>query len=131
MKSMLPSHREVPYSSLDWRESQIVPGVRFAIRKISLAQRINLAEKTRDLFMQHEFLRAGDSADQVQAALAELMVRRLYLEWGLAVIEKLTVDGEVATVETLIERGPEDLTAEIATVIRDSLTLTPEERKNS
>jgi len=130
MKFTLPSRRDLAYSSLDWHDSKIMPGVRFAVRKTSLAQRIDLAEKTRHLFARHEFLRAGDTGDQVEAALGELMVRRLYLEWGLIGLENLTIDAQAATVGLLIERGPEALSAEIATVIGDSLTLTQEERKN-
>ncbi len=77
-----------------------------------------------------EFLRAGDPADQLEAGLADLLVRRLYLEWGLAGIEGLHIDGEAATPETLIAAGPESLSEEIASSIQAELSLSDEERKN-
>jgi hypothetical protein len=77
-----------------------------------------------------EFLRAGDAADQVEAGLADLLVRKLYVEWGLVEIEGLEIDGAAATPQLLIDAGPEELTDEIAASIQGELSLTEEERKN-
>jgi hypothetical protein len=129
----LPSrlHRQQGYSSLLRYESKVMQGVKYAIRRVSLSQRIELTKKARELSIRHEFLRAGDAADQLEASLADLLVRRLYLEWGLAELSGLRMDGQRATVELLIEKGPEPLSEEIIAAIRAQLGLSEEERKNS
>ena len=129
----LPSRLRKPstYSSLLRHESKAMPGVSYAIRRVSLSQRIELTKKVRDLSLRYEFLQAGDTADQLEASLADLLVRRLYLEWGLAELSGLTVDEQPATVEVLIEKGPEALSEEIIAAIRAELGLSEEERKNS
>jgi hypothetical protein len=81
--------------------------------------------------LRHEFLRAGDSEDKLEASLAELLVRKLYLEWGLAEISGLKIDGGAASTQDLVERGPESLTDEITEAVQNELTLSEEERKNS
>ena len=122
-----PLHKQVEYSSVVWRNSEAFKNV----RKMSLAQRIEMAERIQALSSKYEFLRAGDALEQAQAHLSDLLVRKLYLEWGLAVLEGLTIDGEKASVELLIEKGPELLCEEIITSIRAELELSVEERKNS
>jgi hypothetical protein len=118
------------YASVLWFESEAVQGVRYGIRRVSLCQRIELAKKARELSIRHEFLKAGDASDQLEASLADLLVRKLYIEWGLAEVTGLRVDSEPATVEVLIEKGPEALTDEIIAAIRGQLGLSEEERKN-
>ncbi len=81
--------------------------------------------------LRHEFLQAGETQDKLEASLSELLVRRLYLEWGLKEITGLMIDGEAATTEQLIERGPERLTDEVIEAVQAELTLSDEERKNS
>ena len=124
-------HRTASYSSVSWHSSDALPGVRFAIRRVSLRQRIELNHRVRELTIEHEFLKVGDVENQLQAALSELLAMRLYLEWGLAEIEGLHIDSQLATVATLIEKGPEALAIEIAKVIQAESSLTEEERKNS
>jgi hypothetical protein len=124
-------HKETAYSSVCWHSSKAVPGVRFAIRRISLRQRIELNRRVRELTLKHEFLRAGDTADQLEAALSELLVAQLYLEWGLVEMEGLSIDGRKATAELLIAYGPENLAHEIGMLIQAESVLTDEERKNS
>jgi hypothetical protein len=80
--------------------------------------------------MRNEFLRAGDAPEQLEASLADLLVRRLYIEWGLAELTGLSVDEEPATVEVLIDKGPEALADEIISAVREQLSLSEEERKN-
>lgn len=130
MKSQSPSHNQTRYSTVNWLESRTFPGIRFGIRRISLAQRVELTSRARELAHRYEFLRAGDAADQLEAALSELLIRKLYIEWGLAEIRDLTIDGEVATVEMLVEKGPESLSNEIVSAIRAEISLSEEERKN-
>jgi len=122
---------ETAYSSVSWHSSQTIPGVRFAIRRVSLRQRIELNHRVRELAMKHEFLNAGDAANQLEGALSDLLVTRLYLEWGLESIEGLLIDGQKATADSLVANGPENLADEIARVIQTESALTDDERKNS
>lgn len=100
------------------------------MRRISLAQRIELTRQIRELTLKNDFLRGGDTQEQLHVALGELLARRLYLEWGLAQIEGLTIDGSAATPEMLIEKGPEHLSEEIAEAIVAHLHLSEQETKN-
>jgi hypothetical protein len=131
MKWLLHSHREAEYASVVWRQSTCMKQVSFAVRKPSLGQRIELTGRVRQLTLDNEFLRAGDISDQVTASLAELLVRKLYVEWGLAAIEGLKIDDEEASTIALIERGPEELVDEIIAAIKAETGLTEDERKNS
>jgi hypothetical protein len=124
-------HRDTAYSSLSWHSSQVVPGVRFAIRRISLRQRIELNGRVKELTLRHEFLRAGDNSDRLEAALSDLLVAKLYLEWGLEAIVGLSIDGRNATADLLIDHGPESLANEIGLLIQAESVLTDDERKNS
>jgi hypothetical protein len=118
------------YLTVAWHDSKIVPGVRFATRRVSLAGRIELAKRVRELTLRYEFLKAGDAAEQSEASLSELLVQQLLLEWGLLEITGLTIDGQPVTRTTLIESGPEALSDEIATAVRSEIGLSEEERKN-
>jgi hypothetical protein len=126
--SLLPKAEN--YYSLDWRESQTHKGVRFAIRRVSLEQRLELTRQVRELTLRYEFLKAGDAVDQLDAALADLLVKKLYLEWGVVAHQGLLIDGEMATVQTLVEKGPEDLADEAIAALQTAIGLTDEERKN-
>lgn len=124
-------HKESEYSSVSWHASRVVAGVRFAIRRISLRQRIELNHRVRELTLKYEFLKASDPSSQLEAALSGLLVSKLYLEWGLEAIEGLSINGEKATAESLIALGPENLADEIVRTIQAEIALTEDERKNS
>ncbi len=130
MKFISHSRDAAQYSSVVWHESKAVQGVRYATRRVSLRQRIELASKVRELILKYEFLKAGDAADQLEATLGELLVQEIYLEWGLHEIQGLTVDGEPVTIKSAIEKGPEELTNEVVATIRAQLEFSEEERKN-
>ena len=125
-----PSLNSGDYESCRWYDSQMSPGVRFAIRRISLAQRIELVRGVRELSLKNEFLQSGDSVEQLEASLTDLLVRKLYVEWGLAKITGLNIDGEVADAELLISKGPELLVNEIVDTVQAELGLSDAERKN-
>lgn len=131
MKSLLRSHSSVDFESERWMESQTFRGVRFAVRRPSLAQRIELTRRVRELVLANDFLASGNEAEKLEGALADLLVRRLYIEWGLAQIEGLAINGVAASVESLIASGPEQLAEEIATCVQRECGLSEEERKNS
>jgi hypothetical protein len=124
-------HRQKDYSSVSWHSSQTIAGVRFAIRRVSLQQRIELNHGVRELTIKHEFLKAGDASSQLEAALSDLLVSKLYIEWGLQTIQGLSINGQAATADSLIANGPESLTDEIVRTIQAESTLTDDERKNS
>jgi hypothetical protein len=130
MKFISVSRKQADYSSLIWRDSKVAPGVRYATRRVSLMQRIELTRRVRELALGHEFLKAGDVAQQLEATIADLLVRKLYLEWGLAEIRGLRIDGETGTIETLLDKGPEALSYEIVAAIRTELEISEDERKN-
>jgi hypothetical protein len=98
---------------------------------MSLARRIELAKTVRELCLKQEFLKAGNAGEQMDSSLTDLLVLKLYLEWGLAEIRGLDIDGEDATLQSLVENGPERLTDEIVESIKSELGLTAGERKNS
>lgn len=125
-----PSPNSLGYLSIVWRESRAMPGVRFAIRRVSLGSRIELMRRIRELTLRYDFLKAGDTAEQLEASLSELLVRKLLLEWGLAEISGLTINDEPGTVTNLVENGPEAVSEEIAMAVRKELGLSDEERKN-
>ena len=131
MKSTLPSPKPSCYSSLVWCESAVTPGIHFAIRRSSLAQKIELTRRMRELTIKNEFLQSGDVADQLQASLSDLLARKLYVEWGLVEVRGLSIDGSPADVQALIEKGPERLIDEVIAMIGEQTGLTEQERKNS
>ena len=101
------------------------------MKRMSLRQRVELNQRIRELTANYDFLKACDAVTQVEAALSDLLVARLYLEWGLDSVEGLLIDGQKATVKLLIESGPESLADEIVRSIQADCGLTDDERKNS
>ena len=126
-----PLRKPVKFESVRWFDSQTTPGVRFAVREPSLSKRIDLTRQLNELTLRHEFLASGGELQQLELTLAELLVQKLLIEWGLATIENLRIDGKAANAELLIEAGPEQLVVEIAAAIKKSCSLDEEERKNS
>jgi hypothetical protein len=118
------------YVTVVWHDSETIPGVCFATRRVSLAGRIELLKRVRELTLRYEFLKAGDSAEQAEASLSELLVQQLLLGWGLMEVTGLTIDGQPATRTSLIESGPEALSDEIAAAVRREIGLSEEEQKN-
>jgi hypothetical protein len=108
-----------------------MPGVRYGLRRISLGQRLELNRRAKELSLRHEFLKTGQVVDALDASLSDLLVARLYLEWGIAEIKGLSIDGQRATVVMAIEQGPEALIEEMLEAVRGELGLSAEERKNS
>jgi hypothetical protein len=117
------------FESLVWFEAS--GGIRFAIRRISIGRRIELARLVREAGRGVEFLEAsGDAREKLEAAVLAREIDRVYLQWGLAAVEGLMIDGEAATPELLIERGPLDVALEILARIKAECGLSEDERKN-
>lgn len=119
------------HESFSWCDAETHAGVRFRITKMSLGRRIELARRIREAGRKLEFLDAGhDVREKLEAAVLEGEIDQAYLEWGLEAIEGLEIDGEAATPELLIEKGPANLAAEILRRIRSECGLSESERKN-
>jgi hypothetical protein len=134
MSSTLPLVRPEAgrsYESAAWFDAEAVPGVRYAIARVSFGRRIELARRIREIGRKAEFLEAGtDAREKLEAAVVGAEVERVYLEWGLAAVEGLAIDGEAATPETLIEKGPLALASEILARVKAEWGLSEDERKN-
>jgi hypothetical protein len=124
------SRKRTDFESVQWRTSREMPEIRFAVREPSLQKRIDLTRQLHELTLKNEFLASGKEMEQLELALAELLVQKVLIEWGLAAIEGLYIDGKPATTSQLIEAGPERLVAEIAAAVRERCGLSEEERKN-
>jgi hypothetical protein len=119
------------YESVKRVASEAMAGVTFTVRRMSFARRIELMRKLRDLGSRLEFLEAGGSArEQMEAGLLRAEIDRIYVEWGIAGVEGLTVDGEPAGPAELAERGPEELFREALRAVRAETGLDEAERKN-
>jgi hypothetical protein len=129
MNSM--SHSGEGHQSGVWFDAEAQAGVRFKVGRISVARRIELARKIRDIGRKLEFLEAGsDPREKLEAAVLEAEIDRAYLEWGLMDIEGMTIDGEVATPAALIDKGPLGLAMEMLARIKAECGLSENERKN-
>ena len=112
-------------------ESGAIPGVTFTINRISFGRRMELCRRVRAIGQKLEFLEAGEHfREKVEANLLSHEIDQIYLEWGLVAIEGLTIDGEAATEESVVAKGPEALTKEIVDAIKGQCGLSDEERKN-
>jgi hypothetical protein len=119
------------HESAVWCDAESRTGVRYRIVRMSLGRRIALARRIREIGRKLEFLEAGgDVREKLDAAVLQGEIDRAYLEWGLVEVEGLAIDGETATPELVIERGPLELATEILRKIRAECGLTESERKN-
>jgi len=123
-------HSGEGYESSAWFNAESRAGVRYQIARISFGRRIELARKIREIGRKLEFLEAGGAGDKLEALVLAAEIDRAYLEWGLTAVEGLAIDGEEATPEALIARGPAELAAEILARIKGECGLNETERKN-
>jgi hypothetical protein len=130
-RSQKSEDRRQTIDSFLWMESEACPGVRYRIARMSLGRRIDLAKRVREIGRKLEFFEAGhDAREKLEAAVLQCEIDRAYLEWGLEAVEGLEIDGEQATPEALVERGPLKLAQEILGKIRAECGLSEPERKN-
>ncbi|MDX1980371.1 MAG: hypothetical protein SFV51_08885 [Bryobacteraceae bacterium] len=129
-KSTWRSHNKM-YESKLRKASSVLPGVSYEIRRISYAGRLELLKQVRELVGKREFYEASEKApDRLEAEIVSREIRLSMLRWGLLSLDGLEIDGEPATVEDAIRRGPEALAEEAASAIEAQLSLSEEERKN-
>jgi hypothetical protein len=92
---------------------------------------MELTRRIRELSRRAEFLGAGTELEEkIEASLLSQEIEATYLRWALVNIEGLAIDGEPATAEQLLEKGPEKLTQEIVSAIKGLCGLSEAERKN-
>jgi hypothetical protein len=119
------------YRSSIWRTSATHRGVRYAVARMSLGRRLEIAREIRALGSKLEYLESGESlAERAEASEARTEIDRVYLRCGLAGIEGLQIDELAATADSLFAAGPEDLTREILDAIKAEWGLSETERKN-
>src|SRR5258708_2238728 len=119
------------YDSAVWFDSEAVDGVRYAVARMSFGRRTELVRRIREIGRKAEFLEAGsDTRDKLESAVLAADVDRAYLEWGLAAVEGLTIDGETANPGLLIEKGPVALALEVLARVKAECGLSEDERKN-
>lgn len=115
------------------RESTTHPGVVFRVRRMTFGRRMDLTRRIREAVGRMRFLEAGEQTpeEDAEAALLGAEIDAEYLRWGLEAVTGLELDGEPATVESLIGRGPEELTREALQLVLAEAHLSDDERKNS
>ena len=121
----------VRYESVVRKDSAQYPGVSYGVRRMSYARRSELLREVREVGRKAEFLEAGENTgDRIDASLAGSAIDAVYLHWGLQEVRGLLIDGEAATADLLLERGPEALVREILASIKAECGLNPDEIKN-
>lgn len=131
MRCSLHSGECVAHQSSVHHSSKTMPGVSFSVRKMSFGQRLELARRIREIAQKLEYASAGEAfADRVEASLLSMEIERLYLEWGTIEVNGLEIDGQAASIETLVSSGPEELCREIVQAVRHECGLNEDERKN-
>jgi hypothetical protein len=121
----------VSYESALAIESKVMPGVKFVINRISFGRRMELSRRVREITQKTEFLEAGSElSEKIEAGILAQEVDAMYLRWALVGVNGLEIDGEAATAEQLLDRGPEDLAREIVVAIKEQCGLSEAERKN-
>jgi hypothetical protein len=112
-------------------ESRVVSGVKFTIAKVSFGRRVELMRRVRELARRLEFLEAGqEPGEKMDAAILRAEIDRLYVAWGVQAVSGLALDGTIATPESLMETGSEELFQEALAAVRAETGLTGEQRKN-
>jgi hypothetical protein len=92
---------------------------------------MELSRRIRDLSRKAEFLEAGSGRqEKIEANILAQEIDAMYLEWGLLRIDGFIIDGEPASAARLLERGPEDLTREVVSAIKEQCGLSESEIKN-
>ena len=119
MNCSLRSPNRVTYESTITQPSSVCPGVQFTIRRMTLGRRMEMVRQVRECAKALEFHQAGTGLDDsLGAGLVACEIERIYLNWGLAGLQGLEIDGSPATTASLIESGPEPLCKEIAAAIK-------------
>jgi hypothetical protein len=127
----VPNNGAFHYGSVVSIDSKAAPGVSFAIHRMSFGRRMDLSRRVREISRKGAFLEAGTEVhEKIEANIMAQEIDAMYLQWGLVSIEGLMIDGELATAARLLDKGPEHLTREIVSAIKEQCGLSEPERKN-
>jgi hypothetical protein len=127
----LRSDAEHSFDSALWFDAESAAGVRYSIARLTFGRRLELARRIREIGRKAEFLAAGtDAREKLEAAVVGAEVDRAYLEWGLLAVEGLTIDGEAATPQAVVDKGPLELAMEILGRVKSECGLSESQRKN-
>jgi len=120
------------YTSSVEIESTAIPGVRFRLRRVSFGRRLELARILQDRLeaIQRLTLSPESPARAAETALLSAEIDAIHARWGVVAIDGLEIDGAPATIDSLIDAGPEELLKEILAAVRRETGLDEEERKN-
>lgn len=130
-RSADPEAEPGQYENAVWHASRTRPGVRYQVLRMSLLRRHRLLLELKDLAAEQRFHAVQEGvASELAAAELRGRIDEKAIRAALVQIEGLSIGGEPATVESLLESGPEDLAYEIAAAIADESFLNEEERKN-
>ena len=111
--------------------SESRPEVEFTIARMTFGRRLELMKKVRELAARIEFFEAGkEESNRMEAGLLGAEMDRVFLEWGVEAVRGLEIDGEPATVASMIDRGPEPLVHEALGMVKAECGLSEAERKN-
>lgn len=125
------SHSDRGWESRLWFDAEAHAGVQYEIVRVSFGRRIELARRIREIGRRMEYLEAGsDAKETLEATVLAAEIDRAYLDWGLVGVKGLEIDGEAATPEALVDRGPVDLATEILARIKAECGMSEDERKN-
>lgn len=120
--------------------------VSFTLNRMTEGRRIKLrlklaaiTAKLRESLVEIRKLREQENPDAKRVAelvdtvttIMEDEVTPTWVRWGLHHIEGLEIDGQPATVESLIESGPTQLYDEVAAAVRREAGLTEQEQGES
>lgn len=122
----------VMYESAVWRQSRAWPGVQFQVLRMSLIRRHRLMQELKSLASEEAFHRAApqEAGSEISAAELQTRIDEMVIRTALLGIKGLSINGQPATVESLIDSGPESLAREIAEAIAEESFLNEDERKN-
>ena len=100
--------------------------------RMSLLRRHRLIQELQGLAAEEAFHRAEAEEDggEIQAAELQTRIDSVAIRTALIGIKGLCIDGEPATVASVMESGPENLAREIAEAIAEESSLQEHERKN-
>ena len=111
--------------------SKTRPGVEFVIALMTFGRRIELMRRVRDLAARLEYFEAGrDAKNGMEASLLGAEIDRLYIRWGVEEIRGLSWTASSASVEALLDSGPEELFYEALDAVKHECGLSENERKN-
>ena len=129
--SLSGTNGAVAYESMVGINSKAVPGVKFVLNRVSFGRRMELSKRVLEISQRAGFLEAGNRIqEKIEASILAQQIDALYLAWGLVSVDGLKIDGEAPTTSQLIEKGPEELTREIVSMIKAQCGLSEVERKN-